>query len=231
MAFLQVYFNGQLKFTVALNQVETRIGRAADNDIVIDNKGVSGHHAIIVRDTDSFYIIDNKSTNGVFVNGLSISQAPLSYGDEITIFKHKLKFVAVDLAAKDEQLVHHNSADDDVTVFVKSSDVISIMSQQQKTKQESYLLQTSGDNKGKRWFLTVQNFEIGKSKTCHLCAGGWFAPQLSAVVSRQSDGYYLLPKKGSKVYLNQLLIKDLTKLKNGDNLQIQNLYLTFYQSS
>jgi predicted component of type VI protein secretion system len=230
MAFLQVYFNDELKFTVPLELTETRIGRAADNNIVIDNKGVSGHHAVIVKDKGSFYIIDNNSTNGVFVNGLCVSQSPLSYGDEITIFKHKLKFVAVDLVAKKESS-HHNAIFEDATVFISSAQIMSIVQQQQqkKEKQVAYLLQNSGTNQGKRWLLKEQNLEIGKGKNCHFHTGGWFAPRLSASIVRQSNGYYVVPKKGGKVYLNMQLIEEPIKLRNNDNLKIRCLDLTFYQ--
>lgn len=227
MAFLQVYFNGELKFTAPLQKTETRIGRAADNDVVIDNRGVSGHHAVIVRDQDSFYIVDNKSTNGVFVNGLSVSQAPLAYGDEITIFKHKLRFVAVDLTMG-KGITTHNAIVEDETVFVKSEQLLSIVLQQQKEKQKSYLLQTNGDNKGKRWLLLEQHFEIGKGKGCHLQVDGWLVPQLSAVISRQSEGHYLIPK-GGRVYCNEQLLKEPVKLKNHDRLKIGGLSLVFQQ--
>ena len=87
-----------LKFTVPLRPTATSIGRAADNDVVIDNGGVSGHHAVIEQEGDAFYITDNNSTNGVFVNGRRVAREPLRYGDEIAVFKHKLKFIAVDLS-------------------------------------------------------------------------------------------------------------------------------------
>jgi pSer/pThr/pTyr-binding forkhead associated (FHA) protein len=99
MAFLQVYFNGELKFTAPLQLTVTRIGRSIDNHIVINNRGVSGHHASIVQEGNDFFITDNNSTNGIFLNGRRISQGQLVYGDEIGIFKHKLKFIAVDLSS------------------------------------------------------------------------------------------------------------------------------------
>ena len=66
----------------------TRIGRAADNDIIIaEPKGhyVSAYHAEIDFDDFDFYIRDREggSTNGTFVNGRKIDEATISIGDRI----------------------------------------------------------------------------------------------------------------------------------------------------
>ncbi|PIS47085.1 MAG: hypothetical protein COT17_05450, partial [Elusimicrobia bacterium CG08_land_8_20_14_0_20_51_18] len=45
------------------------IGRKADNDLVLDNATVSGHHCKIYKAGETFFIEDLGSTNGTFVNG------------------------------------------------------------------------------------------------------------------------------------------------------------------
>jgi predicted component of type VI protein secretion system len=190
---------------------------------------VSGHHAIIVQEGDDFFIADNNSTNGVLLNGRRISQSQLLYGDEITIFKHQLKFIAVDVSAEPVSATTHdkNAIIEDQTVMVRNTQLRSML-QQQKT-QIPYLVQTGGKNHGQQWVLSKQNFEIGKSSGCDLHIGGWFAPPLSAVITRQSDGcYYLIPEKRGKVYLNHKLISESVKLQNHDNLQVRGIDLTFY---
>jgi hypothetical protein len=48
---------------------KTRIGRAADNDLVITNDmAVSGHHAVLERRDNRLFVIDAGSKNGVVVN-------------------------------------------------------------------------------------------------------------------------------------------------------------------
>ena len=64
---------------------EITIGRAADNDIVCNNKLVSSHHAKLVRTGDRWRVLDCKSTNGVFVNGIKTSSADLRLGDKVYI--------------------------------------------------------------------------------------------------------------------------------------------------
>ncbi len=48
------------------------IGRATDNDVVIDNKLASRHHAIIQKIKDAYYLKDLESTNGTLLNGETI---------------------------------------------------------------------------------------------------------------------------------------------------------------
>ena len=64
------------------------IGRESDNDIVVDNKLASRHHAIIQKIKDAYFIKDAESTNGTFVNGTIIpagKYVKLHKGDKITI--------------------------------------------------------------------------------------------------------------------------------------------------
>lgn len=68
------------------------IGRAVDNDIVINDASVSRHHAAIEVNGGGFRVIDLNSQNGCFVSGQRISEAPLSdgaavrFGDAVYIF-------------------------------------------------------------------------------------------------------------------------------------------------
>ena len=44
------------------------IGRDTDNDVVVDNKLASRHHAMIQKIKDAYFIKDVGSTNGTFIN-------------------------------------------------------------------------------------------------------------------------------------------------------------------
>ena len=69
----------------SFDQDQIRIGRQSDNDISFDpqkDASVSGYHAEIHRDGETFFIKDLQSRNGTFVNSRKISQAvPLKEGD------------------------------------------------------------------------------------------------------------------------------------------------------
>lgn len=74
---------------------EITIGRDTGNTIVLNHVGVSRRHARIVRADKTFYIYDNNSTNGVFINGTRLSgKAQLHEKDVITITNSKIIFSA-----------------------------------------------------------------------------------------------------------------------------------------
>lgn len=63
-----------------------RIGRKKDNDIVLDDPGVSAHHCQISRDGDDLYLEDSNSTNGTFANGGQVQgRFRLSVDDVVTV--------------------------------------------------------------------------------------------------------------------------------------------------
>ena len=64
------------------------IGRESDNDVIVDNKLASRHHALIQKIKNEYFIKDQESTNGTFVNGIRIpagKYVKLNPGDKITI--------------------------------------------------------------------------------------------------------------------------------------------------
>ncbi len=70
--------------------VSVRIGRAADNDVVVsgpDAAVTSGHHAEIVPTETGWLLRDLASTNGTFLNGASVTEAPLAPPATITLGK------------------------------------------------------------------------------------------------------------------------------------------------
>ena len=69
-----------------LLRAATRIGRAADNDVVLDDVRVSRHHAVVIDTGSSFVVTDLRSANGVKVAGQRIhASAMLADGDSIHI--------------------------------------------------------------------------------------------------------------------------------------------------
>ncbi|HAH61451.1 MAG TPA: FHA domain-containing protein [Treponema sp.] len=64
------------------------IGRETDNDVVVDNKLASRHHAVIQKIRDAYFLKDHDSTNGTYLNGQIIPKdkyVKLNRGDKITI--------------------------------------------------------------------------------------------------------------------------------------------------
>ncbi|KGE72401.1 FHA domain-containing protein [Spirochaeta lutea] len=69
------------------------IGRAPDCDIVLSDNLTSRHHAVVQRIKSAYFITDQHSTNGVYVNGKKIQPGTyvrLSAADSITIGRTEL---------------------------------------------------------------------------------------------------------------------------------------------
>jgi pSer/pThr/pTyr-binding forkhead associated (FHA) protein/predicted RNA-binding Zn-ribbon protein involved in translation (DUF1610 family) len=89
------YRAGENVVAYALSREWTRIGRSLAADIRFDDPTVSRRHALIVRQPDGLRVLDDRSLNGVFVNGERVEWSTLADGDEVVIGRHHLHFIEV----------------------------------------------------------------------------------------------------------------------------------------
>jgi pSer/pThr/pTyr-binding forkhead associated (FHA) protein len=89
------YQTGDDVTAFALAREWTRIGRSLAADIRFDDPTVSRRHALIVRQPDGLRVLDDRSLNGVFVNGERVEWSTLADGDEVVIGRHHLHFIDV----------------------------------------------------------------------------------------------------------------------------------------
>jgi FHA domain/zinc-ribbon domain len=71
---------------------ETTIGRSPDCGIFLDDVTVSRKHAILRERDGNFFIEDQGSLNGTFVNRKRVESAQLDDGDELQIGKYRLTY-------------------------------------------------------------------------------------------------------------------------------------------
>ncbi|MCS6912373.1 MAG: FHA domain-containing protein [Myxococcales bacterium] len=76
-----------------LDKAAVVIGRTDENDVVINHRSISRHHAKIVREGGRYHIIDLQSSNGVRVNGEEYGKVELRKGDQIDLGHVRLVFV------------------------------------------------------------------------------------------------------------------------------------------
>jgi pSer/pThr/pTyr-binding forkhead associated (FHA) protein len=69
------------------------IGRTDENDVVVNHRSISRHHAKIVREGGHYHIIDLQSANGVRVNGEEYGKVELRKGDRIDLGYVRLVFI------------------------------------------------------------------------------------------------------------------------------------------
>jgi pSer/pThr/pTyr-binding forkhead associated (FHA) protein len=73
----------------------TRLGRSPGADVVLDDRSVSRRHALVAIRADAAVILDDRSLNGVHVNGVRVAEARLRDGDTIAIGRVMLRYLEV----------------------------------------------------------------------------------------------------------------------------------------
>ncbi len=69
----------------------TRIGRSVTADVRLDHPSVSRRHALVVSEPgEPLRVLDDRSLNGVFVNGEEVEWRQLAAGDELAIGRYRL---------------------------------------------------------------------------------------------------------------------------------------------
>jgi chromosome segregation ATPase len=89
---LLIYSDGGREVVHVLAR-KTSVGRTPDNDLQIDAKFISRHHAVILAGPAQTIIEDLNSTNGVQVNGRRITRQALEDGDTVAIGRQQYRFV------------------------------------------------------------------------------------------------------------------------------------------
>lgn len=90
-ASLVIHGDGGTRSVLLTNDTVT-IGRLADCDVVLADKGASRRHAQIRRKDDRYTLTDLGSTNGTRLNGQTMQTRDLADGDRITIGTTQLEF-------------------------------------------------------------------------------------------------------------------------------------------
>lgn len=167
---------------LVLDKERVSIGRHADNDICLNDKAVSGHHAVIISILADSFLEDLDSTNGTLVNGKQIAKHPLSDGDTVSIGRNSLRYQADGPAAGE---------DFDKTMILRPSQMGSASSSTTapvagaEKQQTGRLRVESGSNAGRELELTKALTTIGKPGV-----------QVAAITKR-ADGFYIVHVGGA----------------------------------
>lgn len=100
-----------------LDQSPTRVGRGADNQIVLDGDSVSRRHAKFELRTEAWLIVDEGSTNGTYCNDEPISrEMKLKNGDRVKIGPTIFKFLSgADVEAQYHEEIYRMTIMDGLT--------------------------------------------------------------------------------------------------------------------
>ena len=85
------------KQVIQIHKLPFSIGRAKDNDLILNHPSISNHHGIIEinSSTNEYFLIDNKSSNGTFINNLkmTMNKTKIETNDKIKFANDETEFI------------------------------------------------------------------------------------------------------------------------------------------
>ena len=237
MSRLVLKFEGAVLKEVPLGTRPVTIGRAPDNDVPIDNLAVSNYHARVYVEAGSLVIEDLGSLNGSFLNDIRVERAMLKDGDAILIGKHQI-FVdqTHDVALTADALRRAPAPRVNETMVLDTRvrremlEQAAAAGERSQLSPERLLVPTltvlRGRTDQKEYRLAGKLTVIGHSEMATVRLRGWFTPNIAAQINKHEDGYYL--GRGDRVpKLNGVEIDGLTKLNDGDMIEVGRVRLNF----
>ncbi len=210
-----VKYQGTVIREVELKEAQLTIGRKGDNDLVIEDPSVSGHHAKIVKIQSVFFVEDLRSTNGTLINNKPIDRYQLQDTDVIMIGTHRLLFQ--DVVKPDVVPAWSSAGEADETMVLKGQKPRDLPTRAQKF---ATLKVVAGRTDRHEYQLSHQLTVIGAEEGAAVKIQGWFAPKVAAMIGRRGDGYYISAvQDGKKVLVNDGMVQSQADLKDGDRLE------------
>jgi pSer/pThr/pTyr-binding forkhead associated (FHA) protein len=217
MPEIVVRFDSKVVERVVTEKSRLSIGRSSDNDIVLDNRGISRKHASIELSGTDAIVIDNESLNGTFVNRRKISEEKLRDSDVITIGKFDLEY-HTEIGGEEKM------SDHDGTMVLNTKKQREMLKEDRQDKEVirrsgcSVLLGLEKANEAEIP-LDREVITIGRSKFVNVRVGGWFVSGIQAKIIREGDSFTIVNvgRKGKTRVNGEEIVRH--DLRNGDIIQ------------
>jgi pSer/pThr/pTyr-binding forkhead associated (FHA) protein len=226
MPKLLLKFNAAVIKEIPFDKPVLTVGRKADNDIVIDNPAISGHHCKISLQGGTYMVEDLDSTNGTFVNEKRIKQSGLHDNDVVGLAKHALVFVEDKPApAAPPPAPTVEPPKGDATMMIspaKQAEMLAASSANAATKQAAGWLRIlkGAVDSNTEFELKGMSTYIGKSDRVQIQikGGGLFSstPEVAASIHRKPEGYVLVAVEDGYPVVNGSKVSGSVVLKEGD---------------
>ena len=87
--------DGDEVVVIEIAEAALRLGRSAAADVMLEHLSVSRRHAVVVLRGEEVAILDDRSLNGVLVNGERVREATLQHGDEVRLGEVAMRYLHV----------------------------------------------------------------------------------------------------------------------------------------
>jgi pSer/pThr/pTyr-binding forkhead associated (FHA) protein len=231
------------------------IGRRENNDVVIDDPAVSGHHARIDSVDNRLVLIDLKSKNGSFVNEQLVSTHWLKHGDVVTIGGHELVLhypedesrPAADPDEFSETLEMNSTQHRRMLTRSnpnKSINLVKFWDSSQSRGKVRDIEPETGESGGKapraagvltylsggsgQVTLQARITTIGKDPSSDIVVKGMLVDPTTATIRKEPGGYYLTFIHGlAKPKVNEKVVRDSILLQDLDIIEVGSVKLQF----
>jgi pSer/pThr/pTyr-binding forkhead associated (FHA) protein len=214
MPKLLLKFNSALIKEIPLSDKPVGVGRKDDNEVVIDNPAVSGHHCRFGLENGAYYVEDLNSTNGTFVNDQKITKATLNHNDIVTVAKHNLVFFdeSKQAAVGSDKTVVMSAPKPAPSLFAANQTSVGA-----KIGVIRILKGLAGEPE---YELKGMSTYIGNSDRVQIPVKnkGLFskAPEVAAAIYRKTEGYVIVPVEQGHTTVNGRPLLGQEILKEGD---------------
>jgi pSer/pThr/pTyr-binding forkhead associated (FHA) protein len=87
--------DGEELVIVDIGSRPLRLGRSPAADVMLEHLSVSRRHAVVATRGEVVVVLDDRSLNGVVVNGERVGEAVLAHGDEIRLGEISIRFLEI----------------------------------------------------------------------------------------------------------------------------------------
>ena len=229
MAEIIVKYDDKVIERVVIDKRRISIGRTKENDIVLENRGVSRRHAVIEFNDSGAVVIDNESLNGIFLNDRRVTEEVLRENDEITIGKYSLIFHSQETEEPGSEVGY------DGTMILNTKKQKHRIQQDAKDKETVRVvggtaLVGEANAEFKEFLLEREVTTIGKAQFVHIKAKGFFLSGIQAKIVKEGAVYSIVSigRKG-KTRVNGEAVETCL-LRNGDLIQVGKSTFRFVES-
>lgn len=207
------------------------IGRARDNDIVIENLSVSRNHSRIRLMSGKYVLTDLNSANGTLVNSVRVTKTEVVDGDEIQVGKHVLVFTESSAAPSGNVAVpspvpvpkSQTGSPDPASQLAPPSDVPVV-----DLPQPALLICLKGKQANQKFKVRRSEASIGRSPENDVRIHDFIVGKKHALITWRNSRFYLRDLQSWRgTTLNGTPVKGEVPLNNNDEIAVGSTVLRF----